>query len=291
MGFDKAANGTSVTYKLKANFDAALGDSIAADIRQDLEKSEKYQAIVFDVEMYDMDVKSLKALVSLGLELRKSNCQMYVLTTQKDLHERIRVAGLDKTLRPIMGVGEIPAPKAASSKSASGAAGSAKKAPSKLDVSFVNPFIDGTMQVLSVQCQLTAKPLKPLRKGDPSFQCKIDIAGLIGITSQSFQGNIAICFPANVFLKIMGNMLGETFTEITDDLVDGAAELTNMIFGHAKKILNENGHTIEKALPSVARGPDLKIDHGSTHDSIILPFTLEDSCFFMEIGIENNPAT
>jgi chemotaxis protein CheX len=126
-----------------------------------------------------------------------------------------------------------------------------------------------------------AKALKPFIKGkekQPSF----DIAGVIGLSSSGFAGTIAICFPSDVYLAAMSNMLGETFTEITPELQDGAAELLNMIFGHAKVVLNQQGYTIQKAIPTVVRGTGIQTTYLGKTSVMVLPFQTE----FGEIHIE-----
>jgi chemotaxis protein CheX len=198
---------------------------------------------------------------------------MFVLTERRSIHSAIYSEGMDKIIRPITSLQKLDR--------------DSKKITPKLDVNFLNPFIEGTIYVLNVQGNIEVKPLKPTLKSTLKDSYKTDIAGIIGLTSQSFHGNIAICFPKDLFLFIIGKMLGEEFTEITDDLKDGAAEITNMILGYAKKILNENGHTIEKALPSVICATDLKITNSSSQDSIILPFNALDMYFYIEISIEN----
>ena len=155
----------------------------------------------------------------------------------------------------------------------------------KVDVSFFKPFIDGTLKTLKIQCNLEATHAKPFIKGTQP-QPDFEIAGVIGITSSSFNGTITLCFPKNVYLKIMNNMLGEVFTEISKDLQDGAAELLNIIFGSAKVILNEQGHTIQKAIPTVICGKGLSTSHMGRGSVMVLPFTTSEGEFHIEIVTE-----
>lgn len=276
MMFNKTKRESIVIYDLKGSLTTDLVESIARDLKEDLENDPKLESVIFDIHNHELDYKCFKTLSVLGHELRKARKQMYALSEQRSIHSLIRREGMDNVFKPILSLNEIK-----------GGAPASKVAP-KVDVSFINPFIEGAIHVLNVQCQVQVVPSKPILKSSGSFNCQTDIAGIIGITSKSFHGSIALCFPSAIFLHIMSKMLGEEFKEITEELTDGAAELTNMIFGHAKKILNERGHTIDKALPSVVRGPNLKIDHSGANDSIILPFSMGDMMFFMEIGTEKN---
>lgn len=157
----------------------------------------------------------------------------------------------------------------------------------QLDVFFFKPFVDGTLHALKIQCSIEAKTGKPFRKGDRKMP-SIGITGVIGLTSAVFTGSITICFPAAVFLDIMGKMLGETFTEITPDLQDGAAELLNMIFGQAKVVLNEKGYQIQKAIPNVILGDNIQTAHLTSRPVIVIPFMAPAGEFFIEISLEGD---
>ncbi len=154
-----------------------------------------------------------------------------------------------------------------------------------VDVKFFKPFIDGTISTLKTQCKLEATPGKPaLKKDAPTIP--YDIAAVIGLTSSAFTGSITLGFPKAVFLTLMNNMLGESFTDISKDLEDGAAELLNIIFGQAKVVLNAQGYDIQKAIPSIVRGDNLStttLTHGPV---IFLPFTITNGTFFIEFSIE-----
>lgn len=157
----------------------------------------------------------------------------------------------------------------------------------KLDVNFFKPFIDGTLQTLKIQCSLEAKPGKPYFKGKgPTNRPSYDIAAIIGLSSTAFSGTISLCFPKAVFLTIMNNMLGEKLEEITDELQDGAAELLNIIFGHAKRILNSQNYDIQKAIPSILRGQNIQSHYLTKEPIITLPFLTQSGEFCIEICTE-----
>lgn len=157
-----------------------------------------------------------------------------------------------------------------------------------LDVGFLNPFIDGALNTLKVQCGMEARPGKPFRKAGEEGVI-VDIAGVIGITSPSFKGSISIAFPAKTFLGIMEKMLGEKFETITKDVEDGAGELLNMIYGAAKTVLNTKGYALEKALPSVVTGRGVHVRQLTAAPIIVVPFETEVGAFQIEICLE--PAT
>jgi chemotaxis protein CheX len=155
----------------------------------------------------------------------------------------------------------------------------------QLDANFFKPFVDGTINVLKIQCHLEPVPGKPFLKGTQP-QPKFEIAGVIGVTSPRFSGNITICFPASVYLTLMSNMLGEKFETITEELQDGAAELLNIIFGSAKTVLNQQGHVIQKAIPTVITGSGLQTTYSGGNQVIVLPFNMACGDLYIEISTE-----
>lgn len=152
-----------------------------------------------------------------------------------------------------------------------------------LDPQFCKPFIEGTIKTFKIQYKTELTQLKPYIKGTRE-QPNISIAGSIVVSTSRFSGNIILCFTEKMFLGLMERMLGETFTEITHDLQDGVAELLNMIYGHAKTILNEQGYALEKALPTILRGKNLSTNHAQNAKVFVLPFQSDLGEFEIEVS-------
>lgn len=157
----------------------------------------------------------------------------------------------------------------------------------RLDAHFFKPFVDGTINTIKTMTSYEVSPLKPFIKGSRE-QPEFAIAGVIGLTSSAFNGSITLCFPKKVFLGIISRMLGEDFKEITEDMQDGAAELLNIIYGHAKAILNNQGYTIQKAIPTVIVGNALKTTHLGRNPTMVLAFETELGELHVEISSESN---
>jgi chemotaxis protein CheX len=150
------------------------------------------------------------------------------------------------------------------------------------DVAFVNPFLTATMKVLEIQASTKSTPGKISIKEDKSKYMG-DISGVIGMVSDSFTGSVVISFPEDTFLKIMSRMLGENYTEINKEIQDGAAEITNMIFGQAKIILNEKGYGLKTAIPSVVTGRNHSVQNLSDGPQVLIPFETDVGNFYIEI--------
>lgn len=155
-----------------------------------------------------------------------------------------------------------------------------------LNTDFINPFLDATLHVLKVQASVDAKTEKiKLKNGDENMLG--DISGVIGIVSETFNGSVVICFPEKTFLAVMSNMLGENYTEMNQEIIDGAGEITNMIFGQAKIVLNDKGYGIKTAIPSVVTGKNHTLQSQTKGPIVVIPFSSSAGQFFVEICLSN----
>ena len=151
-----------------------------------------------------------------------------------------------------------------------------------IDPNFINPFLAATLHVLKVQAYVEATPGKVYLKKDNEHLLG-DVSGVIGLVSEKFTGNVIISFPQQTFLKVISSMLEEEYTEINKEILDGAGEITNMIFGQAKIVLNEKGYAIKTALPSVISGKGHTLSSLSKGPIIVVPFASSVGEFFVEI--------
>lgn len=152
-----------------------------------------------------------------------------------------------------------------------------------IDINFVNPFLAATLHVLKVQANIEATPGKVFLKKDSSTHLSGDVSGVIGIVSDTFNGSVVISFPEGTFLNVMSSMLGEECKELSKDILDGAGEITNMIFGQAKITLNDRGYGIKIALPTVVSGKGHSLSGMTKGPTVIIPFTSPAGNFFVEI--------
>lgn len=153
-----------------------------------------------------------------------------------------------------------------------------------ISTDFIESFLKSTINVLKIQTEIDASYGKfDIAKTKDHGIC--DISGVIGIICNNFNGSVIISFPEKTYLNVISKMLGEDFHEIQSENMDGAAELTNMIFGQAKLVLNEKGFGIKMALPSVILGrPDSFISL-NTGPAILVPFSSSAGDFYIRIGL------
>ncbi len=141
---------------------------------------------------------------------------------------------------------------------------------SKFDVRFINPILNATIETISTMTGLEVSHEKPyIKKTD---ELSGDISGVVGVVGSGFKGTVSLSFSESVFLIIVSKMLGEDIKSIDEENKDAVAELLNIIFGKAKKILNEGDLNIQPAIPTIVRGKDHSIAHRFQNKTIVLIF-------------------
>jgi len=155
-----------------------------------------------------------------------------------------------------------------------------------IDAAFLAPFVTGVVEVFQMQSGIKVEKQSPFAK-PKGFDSEIGIAGVISLDSAQFKGTIAVCFPKQVFLDIYEAMLGESHSELGSEVQDGAAEILNMVYGQAKTVLKQKGFELEKAIPTVMLGDNMRVHFINEGKSIIVPFKTDFGTFHLEIIIQN----
>lgn len=150
-----------------------------------------------------------------------------------------------------------------------------------MNANFINPFINGLLNVLDTMAQTKLTPGRPKRKQNDV--AKGDVTGLIGMIGPETKGSFSITFDENLALTIMERMVGERPEKLDAEVGDMVGEITNMIAGSAKRDLAEDGFDFGMATPVVVTGKDHTISHQVDGPKVILPFMCDDGLAHMEI--------
>jgi len=152
-----------------------------------------------------------------------------------------------------------------------------------LKAEYVNPFLNGTVNVLKTMAFIEPKPGKPFLKRDR--MAIGDISGVIGLTG-STQGAVVVSFSKAAALRVISSMMGETFADLTDEVRDAVGEITNMISGDARRSLAELGANFEAGIPTVVVGKGHEITSMSKGPCLAIPFKIDAEDLTVEVSFE-----
>jgi CheY-specific phosphatase CheX len=154
----------------------------------------------------------------------------------------------------------------------------------RIDVDFINPFIDSAIETLKTMCKAEQLEHKETHLLGKEESLDIDISGVLDITCPYFKGTIAISFSSEVYEKLVTSMLSEE-TDTKVSLEDAAAEMINIIYGKTKADLNSRGYSLKRAIPKVLKGKSHKITTSNT-PVLILPFESKSGGFMIQISVK-----
>ena len=155
----------------------------------------------------------------------------------------------------------------------------------KIDPIIPKSLVDAVKEVITIQANVPVR-IKNVAALPPNELPGIDIVSSIGIKEVGLGGTLALCFPKTTFLAIVGKMLGESYTEISNENADAAGELLNIIYANARVKINLAGHAFIPAIPTVIYGEKVKISHGDV--SLIVRVDCETDCgsFHLEVSLK-----
>lgn len=265
-----------VTLKLTGDCDSS--NVAGADVKLLELLVDPFPHVVINCEhLTSLSKEWVRLLLNLQTNLKKIERSMMLILVSPNMKATLKREGLDTAFKTALNLREALVELGLATKK-------------MLDADFVNPFLVATLHVLKVQASVNAEQGKIFLKDAKSTEGNFvgDVSGVIGIVSDSFTGSVVISFPETTFLKVMSGMLGEEFTEMSKDILDGAGEITNMIFGQAKIVLNEKGYGIRTAIPSVVAGKNHVLTPLTKGPTVVVPFKSSAGDFFIEICISND---
>ncbi len=152
-----------------------------------------------------------------------------------------------------------------------------------LEKLMIRTFQEAAIHTFEIQCSIPFKAVTPFVKTSEN-RIIHDIAASMGMMSKTVSGSVALGFKESTFLKVMSQMLGEDYTSLSLDVEDGCGELLNIIFGQAKKVMNESGHQFGKTLPTIFIGQSLRVRQLTPNPAFVLPFESSLGQMVIEIG-------
>jgi chemotaxis protein CheX len=156
-------------------------------------------------------------------------------------------------------------------------------------IKFSKPFIDGLSDTFKVMMDTEVKAHSP--KVKTSNIATGDISALIGLNGvfendgnkKSFKGLLVLSWSEEFYIKMASKMLMEEYTEYSEEIQDVGAELSNIVMGNAKGVLNPMGYKIEMASPSTVRGKQHEVIYPQNTTVIEITITSDMGQFMMEL--------
>jgi len=156
----------------------------------------------------------------------------------------------------------------------------------KMDVRYINPFVDSTFDVFQKMLSSDIKRGMPrISREAPAGDELIAIIGLGG----RIRGAVVLQLPVSTGLGVAGRILMTEKLAVDADVFDAVAEVTNMIAGGAKAQLSkmdEDETPITLGLPTVIHGQNSGFGTSSAALWLELPFESALGDFVVRVSLE-----
>jgi chemotaxis protein CheX len=128
--------------------------------------------------------------------------------------------------------------------------------------------------VKTIESYFGAKPIECPYLIAENLKVHYPLAGVIEFEADGLKVQMLLAFEKEMVLKVYERMLGETLTEITNDVLDCVGELTNTVYGYAKAPLVDKGHSFSMARPHTTYGVNEKLIGKKTLE---IPFRVHET--------------
>ena len=151
-----------------------------------------------------------------------------------------------------------------------------------INVDYINPFIEATINTFTTMCNVTPSREKIFLKGEGEEV--YGVSGIIGLGGEAL-GAVVLNFPESVAITTVSKFVGEEYSSITASVVDGVGELTNIIAGDAKNRLIQKGYKFEIGLPKMVTGRNYITAQNKSVPCIVVMFNSSIGKFCLEVSL------
>lgn len=152
----------------------------------------------------------------------------------------------------------------------------------RADLQLVRPFIQATLETIKVQYSIDISNRDPFLRGQAK-ELPTDFAAVFSVFSRG--ANVAVCmgFQKDVYKGLLHKMLGES---ADSHMEDGLKELVNVIFSKVRGLANSDGRVLNRGVPAIIHGENIRVSYLTTCTPIIVPFDTSVGPFQLELILE-----
>ncbi len=161
-------------------------------------------------------------------------------------------------------------------------------APAKLNVNFINLFINATGDVLAEIAAVTAIKASPPKLLSKDVDIKADISGVIILISKDFQGSISFSFKATSYLQIINKFKKAKFETINEDNADFLPEIISSICKKMNVELAKNRSEVKRTNTVVFATPNHNLPDSGNPRTLLLTIDSSIGNFWITIVLNQS---
>ena len=151
-----------------------------------------------------------------------------------------------------------------------------------MNTELINPFLNSLSHVLTTMA--TLKIDRGPASINPSLDKLADVAVTANLTikSNKLDVTLALSFTKPAILDIYCRMLGEDAVDIDKEVESLVGEITNMVTGSAKQLLDNKGFNFDMAIPLISTS-EHSLTNNNDNAVIFIPFNTSKGHIFLQM--------
>lgn len=148
---------------------------------------------------------------------------------------------------------------------------------------YLDSFIKATADtfVMLFGTEVKSKDYRVKKFGDPARY----LSAVVGFSGNS-RGLVALSFDEKTICEFTEKIYGTKFSDLSDEVIDTAGEIVNVIAGYVKQYLPQ--YDFEISLPSIVSGNGHSLQTIKGIESIIIPLDSDLGEIHMEVVLSSN---
>jgi DNA-binding response OmpR family regulator len=162
----------------------------------------------------------------------------------------------------------------------------------KINVDFLNVFIDAVVRTLSEVAEVKDLQPSPLNLLTKAGDLKADLSGVIAIISDKFHGSISLSFSEATYVKVLPSLIGkkaEPGAKFTEKDKDAIGELLNRILSKVTASLAKQKLSIKRTVPSIIKSDKHSLPGSGYPKTMLLTFASSVGEFWITIVLNRFP--
>jgi chemotaxis protein CheX len=144
-----------------------------------------------------------------------------------------------------------------------------------------------TMEVFTTMLNMEPEPGDMLTEKSKVAAPASGIVSLVGLAG-AWSGTGSLACSGTLACKMASNFLLAEYTSMDDDVLDAVGEISNMIIGNVKTLLEEKVGSMGLSTPTVIFGRNFQTRSSRNHEWIVVPFAMEGGDLFVQMSIAPN---
>lgn len=145
-------------------------------------------------------------------------------------------------------------------------------------------LVSSVEEVIKTYTGLKPVAGKPFVRTEP--QALGDVSAVNGLAGSGFTGMLTVTFTEECLLKILSVLFGSKPQGLNEEVCDAAGELANQICGAFRRRFEEQGISLQAAVPVIVTGKGHSITPLCTSQRMAVPFEVDGAKMVVELCLD-----